>query len=47
MFCIAIDLQWKKVKIDLYYRLAADILTNVLQKCSWSSPLQIIFIQTS
>ena len=33
-----------KVKIEIYCYLIADILTKVLQKCSWSSPLQTIWI---
>ena len=32
-----------KVEIGIYFCVTADILTNVLQKCSWSSPLQIIW----
>ena len=31
-----------KVKIEMHCYLIADILTKVLQKCSWSSPLQTI-----
>ena len=31
-----------KVKVDLYFYLIADILTKVLQKCSFSSPLPTI-----
>ena len=31
-----------KLKIEIYCYLIADILTKVLQKCSWSSPLQTI-----
>ena len=34
----------EKVKIEIYCYLIADILTKVLQKCSWRSPLQTIWI---
>ena len=33
-----------KVKIKIYCYLIADIFAKVLQKCSWSSPLQTIWI---
>ena len=33
-----------KVEIGIYFFVTADILTKVLQKCSWSSPLQTIWI---
>ena len=33
-----------KVEIGIYFCVTADILTKVLQKCSWSSPLQTIRI---
>ena len=33
-----------KVEIGIYFCVTADILTKVLQKCSWSSPLQTIWI---
>ena len=33
-----------KVEIGIYFCITADILTKVLQKCSWSSPLQTIWI---
>ena len=33
-----------KVKIEIYCYLIADILTKVLQTCSWSSPLQTEWI---
>ena len=31
-----------KVEIGIYFCVTADILTNVLLKCFWSSPLQTI-----
>ena len=37
-------LQMGKVEIGIYFCVTADILTKVLQKCSWSSPLQTIWI---
>ena len=33
-----------KVEIGIYFCVTADILTKKLQKCSWSSPLQTIWI---
>ena len=33
-----------KVKIGIYFCVTVDILTKVLQKCSWSSPLPTIWI---
>ena len=33
-----------KVEIGIYFCVTADILTKVLQKCSWSSALQTIWI---
>ena len=33
-----------KVEIGIYFCVTADILTKVLLKCFWSSPLQIIRI---
>ena len=33
-----------KVEIDIYFCVTADILTKVLLKCSWSSPLPTIWI---
>ena len=30
------------VEIDIYFCVTEDILTKLLQKCSWSSPLQTI-----
>ena len=32
------------MEIGIYFCVTADILTKVLQKCSWSSPLQTIWI---
>ena len=33
-----------KVEIGIYFFVTADILTNILQKYSWSSPLPAISI---
>ena len=33
-----------KVELGIYFCVTADILTKVLQKCSWSSPLPTIWI---
>ena len=33
-----------KVEIGIYFCVTADILTEVLQKCSWHSPLPAIWI---
>ena len=33
-----------KVEIGIYFCVTADILTKVLQKCSWTSPLPTICI---
>ena len=33
-----------KVEIGIYFCVTADIFTKVLQKCSWSSPLQTVLI---
>ena len=33
-----------KVEIGIYFCVTADILTKVLQKCSWSSPLSAIWV---
>ena len=33
-----------QMEIGIYFCVTADILTKVLQKCSWSSPLQTIWI---
>ena len=33
-----------KVEIRIYFCITADILTEVLLKCFWSSPLSIIWI---
>ena len=38
---VSIDLLWE---IGVYFCVIADILTKNLQKCSWSSPLQTIWI---
>ena len=43
---VSIDLLYimGKVEIGIYFCVTADILTKVLQKCSWSSLLQTIWI---
>ena len=37
----SIGLKWE-MEIGIYFCVTADILTKVLQKCSWSSPLPTI-----
>ena len=36
---IVIDLEWDKMKIDIYCYLIADFMTKHLLKCSLSGPL--------
>ena len=41
-FNVALSFQMGKVEIDIYVCVSADILTKVLLKCFWSSPVPTI-----